>query len=306
LFRNADVSSVSEKWYDGVYDFFEERELLNLYAFTKEKMEREITRFEVAEALVYCFPLAKEAYLKNERYQKRLFSDTIGMREEMLAVMMTESGIFSGYPDSTIRWSEGLTRAEMVCIFANVLENKEKLEKFRFKREEPIYEDNYAISTDLGVDFELQPYQYSRDERIVITKLKSVELIDCVENVPEKYKYILTKLDTDLPAYKAKKKNVEENKLIIVEFETINTSDKYSLATGSKYLYLKFPEREDIELIERFDTDDFSYSSYFVVVWKEGGYTRLKLKNNKLYPYEIDVKDQHNRNWKIKQGWADC
>lgn len=80
----------------------------------------------------------------------------------------------------------------------------------------------------------------------------------------------------------------------------------WSETNAVKGYFLSQNDVKNLAKRKGYDTDDFSYSSYFVVVWKEGGYTRLKLKNNKLYPYEIDVKDQHNRNWKIKQGWADC
>lgn len=259
LFANADVSGVSKKWYDGIYQFFLSENLLNSYAFSEDKLEEPMKRLEAAEAFVYCFPMAKQAYLEGEYTGKELFNDTFGEREKKLAAIMTETGILQGYPDGTIRWKESVSRAEMVCMFSKLLEKKEKLEDFSFKRIEPIYEDNYAITSDWRMYPELQPYQYAKEERPVITKLCDIELADSPENIPERYQAIFAKLDADLPYYRLKKEHLTRNKLIIVEFETINRSEQYSVSVGADYLRLAFPGREDIKIIDRFDTDEFPY-----------------------------------------------
>lgn len=258
LFPNADVSGVSDKWYTGVYQYFLSNNLLNVYAFREDKLEEPIRRLEVAEAFVYCFSAAKEAYLEGDYPEKRQFHDTIGSREQKLAAIMKETEILQGYPDGTIRWNMEVSRAEMVCMIVNLLKKQSRLADFAFRREEPIYEDNYVITSDLQMYSELQPYQYSRDERPVITDLKHIECVDSIENVPDKYQEILAKLDTDLPYYHLKKDKLGGNKVIIVEFETINQSE-YSVTTGAEDLRLAFPGREDIKIVERFDTDEFTF-----------------------------------------------
>jgi len=258
LFPNADVSGVSDKWYTDVYQYFLSNNLLNLYAFREDKLEEPIRRLEAAEAIVYCFPVVKEAYLEGDCPEKRQFHDTIGTREQKLAAIMKETEILQGYPDGTIRWSMEVSRAEMVCMIKNLLQKQSRLADFTFRREEPIYEDNYAITSDLQMYSELQPYQYSGDERLVITDLKHIECVNSIENVPDKYQEIFAKLDTDLPYYQLKKAKLAGNKVIIVEFETINQSE-YSVTAGAEYLRLAFPGREDIKIVERFDTDEFAF-----------------------------------------------
>jgi len=259
LFPNADVSSVSGKWYEGVYQYFLKVNLLNPYAFQSGKLENAITRFEVAEAFVYCFPKAKLAYLEEEYTGKSQFNDTFGEQERKLAAIMMETGVLEGYPDGTIRWDASVTRAEMVCMISNLLEKREGLANFTFYNNEFIYEDNYVITTDLQTCSELQPFQYMEDERLVITKLDHIELIDSLENLPEKYQEIFQKLGEDAPYYRLKKSKIKGNKLIVVEFETINRSEQYSTLTGADFLHLQFLGRDDIKIIDRFDTNAFSY-----------------------------------------------
>ena len=259
LFPNADVSHVSKEWYDGVYQFFMKENLVNSYAFSKKNLQDAVSRFDVGEAFVYCFPNAKQYFLHDEYEGKDCFVDTIGERERKLAAILIKNGIFKGYPDNTLRLRETVTRAEMVCMISNLLKNKEALENFVLPGERLIYEDNYAISTDLQMYCELQPLEYAEDERPVITKLNHIELIEQVENVPEKYREIFEKLNGDVPYYQLRKTYLEGNKVIIVEFETINQSDKYSTLTGTDFLHLEFPGREDIKIIDTFDTNDFQY-----------------------------------------------
>jgi len=259
LFPNADVSGVFGEWYDGSYQFLMEENLVNSYAFSKDNLQDVVRRFEVGEAFVYCFPKAKQCFLKDEYDGKALFSDTVGERERKLAAILTETGIFKGYPDNTIRLKGTVTRAEMVCMISNLLKNRNLLENFVFQSEERIYEDNYAISSDLQMYCELQPLQYAEDERVVITKLNHIELVEALENVPEKYREIFMKLEDDIPYYQLRKSYLEGNKVIIVEFETINRSEKYSTLTGADFLHLNFPGREDVKVIDVFDTNDFQY-----------------------------------------------
>lgn len=257
LFPNADVSYVSNKWYEGVYQYFLRENLINSYTFQPNKLEKPIKRFEAAEAFVYCFPASKEVYLEGECPEKQIFSDTIGSRERRLAEIMVETEILQGYPDGTIRWNVSVSRAEMVCMIANLLKKQEQLKHFTFRRAEMIYEDNYAITSDLQMYSELQPYQYSKDTRPVITKLNRIELVDSMEKLPQEYQAIFSKLEQDLLYYQLKKANLQGNKLIIVEFETINSSE-YSVTTGADALRLEFPGREDIKIIDKFDTDEFT------------------------------------------------
>lgn len=49
-----------------------------------------------------------------------------------------------------------------------------------------------------------------------------------------------------------------------------------------------------------------SYNDYFVILWKEGGYTALKLPYRDL-PYSWrTVEDQRQGQWEIKEGWNSC
>ena len=47
--------------------------------------------------------------------------------------------------------------------------------------------------------------------------------------------------------------------MIVVEFDTINNSDKYSLWTDYSFLRLEFPDEDQISVIDCFDTDEFYY-----------------------------------------------
>lgn len=49
-----------------------------------------------------------------------------------------------------------------------------------------------------------------------------------------------------------------------------------------------------------------SYDNYYVILWKEGGYTALKLPYREL-PYSWrTVEDQRDKTWEIKEGWSSC
>lgn len=50
-----------------------------------------------------------------------------------------------------------------------------------------------------------------------------------------------------------------------------------------------------------------NYDYYFVVPWKEGGYTALKLGYDKALPsYRKSTRDQSGNDWEIKDGWDFC
>lgn len=50
-----------------------------------------------------------------------------------------------------------------------------------------------------------------------------------------------------------------------------------------------------------------SYRTYYVIIWKEGGYSALDLyPYSDLRSYEQDVEDQRDRKWRIKEGWDYC
>lgn len=51
-----------------------------------------------------------------------------------------------------------------------------------------------------------------------------------------------------------------------------------------------------------------SYSKYFVIPWKEGGYTALELPSytSSLSTYDTNTEDQRGRKWQIKDSWTYC
>lgn len=53
---------------------------------------------------------------------------------------------------------------------------------------------------------------------------------------------------------------------------------------------------------------NYSYSkNYFVIPWKEGGYSALELGYiDEPYSTWRDAKDQENDRWQIKGGWSFC
>lgn len=260
LFPNADVPVVSKVWYDGIYRYFLENELINSYVFQEDMLQKAIKRFEVGEAFIYCFPNARQTYLKKTYTGEDAFSDVIGERERKIATILTKSGIFNGYPDDTVRLRENVTRAEMVCMIANLLSKKSNLENFTSYDESIIYEDGYAISSDLQMYSELQPLQYSKEEGPITTNIERVTWIESLNVIPSEYKWIFEKLDSEIMYYKRRKMFLEENKVLIVEFNTANHSDEYSTLTGADFLNLEFPGRDDIKVIDVFDIDDFVYA----------------------------------------------
>lgn len=50
-----------------------------------------------------------------------------------------------------------------------------------------------------------------------------------------------------------------------------------------------------------------SWATYFVIPWKEGGYTALNMDyQSELYSYEQTFKDQRDISWQVKEGWSFC
>lgn len=50
------------------------------------------------------------------------------------------------------------------------------------------------------------------------------------------------------------------------------------------------------------------YKNYYVIPWKEGGYSALELDYYEDEPpmFEKTTKDQSGKTWKIKDGWNFC
>lgn len=64
---------------------------------------------------------------------------------------------------------------------------------------------------------------------------------------------------------------------------------------------------EGDELNDLAETSKYtSYRTYYVILWKEGGYSALELSSSYLSGFEQDVEDQRNRRWRIKKGWDFC
>lgn len=55
-----------------------------------------------------------------------------------------------------------------------------------------------------------------------------------------------------------------------------------------------------------YESNNKSNTIYFVVPWKQGGYTSLDIGRGFLYSYEEEVRDQNAKKWKIKKGWDRC
>lgn len=51
-----------------------------------------------------------------------------------------------------------------------------------------------------------------------------------------------------------------------------------------------------------------THANYFVVSWKNGGYTSIRLDFAEYEPPEYEKKyfDQRRRTWSLKKGWIDC
>lgn len=49
-----------------------------------------------------------------------------------------------------------------------------------------------------------------------------------------------------------------------------------------------------------------SYNEYYVIPWKEGGYSALTLPFGGLSSFSREVEDQEQKMWGIKEGWDFC
>lgn len=256
---NADVSADSGHWADEYIITAEKKGILNKKEYSIFCPDKQITRREVAKALVNSFERSKNAYLEGNKLNNIFIDIDVENHEDTrIAQILSETGILSGYPDRSVRFNELLTRAELCSLIINFKENMGKLKHFN-EKQEVIYREEVAVFDKTQMYTDLQPLSFMSDYEYITTKIENIEFFIFEKGYDGRYKEVISQLYADDNPYSEYRRNIGNGeKVIAVRFSTINNSDKYDIFSGYRYLHLSFPQNPEIFITDAFDNEEIN------------------------------------------------
>ena len=249
-------AQTQEYWGMSYVDFGKNMGFL-MREYSVEELEKSITRYEAMEMIINCFPSTKETYVQdssiNDRFRDLENND---YKVKNIANILDYCEIFKGYPDSTMRIENNITRAEASTIIVNFIENKRKIENFKMSNLIEVYEDGVRRINLGQLPFNLQERKNGiKNETKVKTRINDIEIFRCEESYDGKYKNVINEMyNSQLPYFEYRKKFADVNFIIAIDFTTINGNLDYEATSGYGYLVLMF--QDDIKILDKFDLEE--------------------------------------------------